>query len=98
MQEKLENGVDKGKWFEAFLTDLSKAFDCLSQELLIAKLRPYGFDLPALKRIQNYLSNGKQRTKINQRIAHGTRLYLEYHKDLFPFLYYLIFFCAMYFG
>ena len=65
MLEKLENGVDKGKCFEAFLTDLCKAFDCLSHKLLIAKLHPYGFDLPALKRIQNYLSNRKQRTKIN---------------------------------
>ena len=65
MQEKLENGVDKGKWFEAFLTDLSKAFDCLSHELLIAKLHPYGFDLPALELIQSYLSDRKQRTNID---------------------------------
>ena len=48
------------------ITDrLSKAFDYLSHELLIAKLHAYGFDLPALKLIQSYLSNRKQRTKIN---------------------------------
>ena len=47
------------------LTDLSKAFDCLSHELLIAKLGAYGFDKLALKFIYNYLKHRKQRTKVN---------------------------------
>ena len=51
--------------FGALLTDLSKAFDCLDHELLIAKLNAYGFSLTALKLVPNYLSNSKQRTKIN---------------------------------
>ena len=34
--EKWKNAVDKGKIFGALLTDLSKAFDCLNLELLIA--------------------------------------------------------------
>ena len=46
--EKWKNYIDKGKVFGALLTDLSKAFDCLDHELLIAKLNPYGFNLPAL--------------------------------------------------
>ena len=49
----------------ALLTDLSKASDCISHQLLIAKLHAYGFDLPALKLIKSYLPNRKQRTKIN---------------------------------
>ena len=65
MLEKSKNAVDKGKCFRALLTDLSKSFDCLSHELLIAKLHAYGFNLPALKLIQSYLSNRKQRTNIN---------------------------------
>ena len=65
MIEKWENTVDNEKCFKALLADLSKAFDCLSHKLLIAKLHVYGFDLPALKLIQSYLSNRKQRTKIN---------------------------------
>ena len=65
MLEKWKNAVDKGKCFGALLTDLSKAFDCLSHELLIAKLHAYDFELSALKLIQSYLSNRKQRTKIN---------------------------------
>ena len=51
--------------FGALLTDLSKALDCLDHELLIAKLNAYGFSLTALKLVHNYLSNRKQRTKIN---------------------------------
>ena len=48
------------------MTDLSKAFDCLSHELIISKLNAYGFSLPALKLMQSYLTERKQRTKINK--------------------------------
>ena len=65
MLEKWKNAVDKGKVFGALLTDLSKAFDCLPHELIIAKLNAYGFNLPALKLMHSYLSHRKQRTKVN---------------------------------
>ena len=47
------------------MKDLSKSFDCLSHELLIAKLDAYGFDKRSLVLIYNYLSNRKQRVKID---------------------------------
>ena len=65
MLEKWKRSVDNSKMFGALLTDLSKAFDCLDHELVIAKLNAYGFSLTALKLVHNYLSNRKQRTKIN---------------------------------
>ena len=49
----------------ALLTDLSKAFDCIDHELLIAKLHVYHFDNDAVKFIYSYLKGRKQRTKIN---------------------------------
>ena len=51
--------------FGVLLTDLSEAFDCFDHELLIAKLKTYGFSLTALKLVHNYLSNRKKWTKIN---------------------------------
>ena len=62
--EKWKRPVDGGKVFGALLTDLSKAFDYLDHELLRAKFNAYGFSLSALRLINNYLSNRKQRTRI----------------------------------
>ena len=57
--------IDRGKVFGAVLTDLSKAFDCLNHDFLIAKLNAYGFSLPALRLIHDYLLNRKLRTRIS---------------------------------
>ena len=42
------------------LTDLSKAFDCITHDLYIAKLATYGFSDTALRCIYSYLINRKQ--------------------------------------
>ena len=65
MLEKWKPAVDNKKNFGALLPDLSKVIDCLPHDLLLAKLNAYGFSLPALRLLQRYLSNRKQRTKIN---------------------------------
>ena len=46
------------------LMGLSKAYDCISHELLIAKLECYRLNEISLKLILNCLSHRKQRTKI----------------------------------
>ena len=51
--------------FGALLTNLSKAFECLNHERLTVKLNAFGFTLPALKLIHSYLSNRKQRVRVN---------------------------------
>ena len=56
MLEKLKSSVDKDRVFGVLLTDLSRAFDYLGHELLIAKLNAYDFSLPALRLIHCYLS------------------------------------------
>ena len=43
--------------------DLSKAFDTINHELLIAKLHAYDFENSALKLLLHYLSNRWKRTK-----------------------------------
>ena len=65
MLEKWKRAADNGKIFGILLTDLSKAFDFLSHELLLAKLHAYGFSISALRLIYSYIANRKQRTKIN---------------------------------
>ena len=44
--------------------DLSKAFDAINHELLIAKLYAYRLNKESLELILDYLSNRWQRTKI----------------------------------
>ena len=64
--EKWTSATAKGKFFGALLTDVSKAFDCLPHELLIAKLHAYGFSLAELRLARSYLSNIKQSALINE--------------------------------
>ena len=64
MIDNWKQAVDNNKVFGAFFTDLTKAFDCICHDLIVAKLNAYGLYLPALKMIQDYLQNQKQRTKI----------------------------------
>ena len=66
MIEKWKKVVDNGGAFGALLTDLSKAFDCIPHDLIIAKLKAYGFQTDALRFVYDYLSNRKQRVKLNK--------------------------------
>ena len=65
MLEKWKRALDNGKIAGELLTDLSKAFDCINHELLIAKLHAYGLDYTSLVYIHSYLTYRKQRTKVN---------------------------------
>ena len=65
MIEKWRACLDKNGKAGVLLTDLSKAFDCLVHDLLIAKLDAYGFDYLSLKLIYSYLSDRLQRVRIN---------------------------------
>ena len=61
----MEKALDNKLCVGAVLTDLSKAFDCINHELLIAKLEAYGFLKSSLNFVYNYLSKRYQRTKVN---------------------------------
>ena len=65
MVETLKKSLDNSGVGGMLLTDLSKAFDCLRHDLLIAKLAAYGFDQPSLCFIFSYLSGRTWRTKVN---------------------------------
>ena len=63
--EYLRESVDLGNYAACVLMDLSKAFDSLPHDLIIAKLNAYGCSLSSCTYIKSYLSNRQQRVKIN---------------------------------
>ena len=101
--EKWRRYLDKSEKAGVLLTDLSKAFDCLWHDLLIAKLHAYGFDYLSLKLIHSYLSDRFQRVRINASYSSWMRIIFGvpqgsilgppffniYSIDLFLFMLYL---------
>ena len=65
MIEMWRKRLDEGKMAGPILTNPSKAFYCISHDLLIAKLDTYGFDKTSLMFVYDYLKNRAQRTKVN---------------------------------
>ena len=63
--EKLKKSLDNSGVGGMLLTDLSKTFGYLRNDLLIAKLAAYGFDQRSLSFIFSYLSDRIKRTKVN---------------------------------
>ena len=98
MFEKWKRAVDNGKVFGLLLTDLSKAFDYLSHELLLAKLHVYGFSFSALRLILSYLTNRKQRTKVNSSYSSWEEILFGVPQgSILGFLLFNIFLCDMFF-
>ena len=56
--------LDNKEIIGVILCDLSKAFDTLPHDLLIAKLEAYGFSYDSPPLIYDYLTNRKQRCKV----------------------------------
>ena len=58
--------LDSQHYVGAVLMDLSKAFDCLPHDLIMAKLKAYGLSTGACEFLNGYLSDRRQRVKIGQ--------------------------------
>ena len=97
MLETKKKGGDNKKAFGGLLKDLSEAFDCLSNDLLIAKLHAYGLDLASLNIPQDYFTNRKQRTKVNLFCSYWEKILSGVPQDsiLGPLLF-NIFMCDMF--
>ena len=95
--EKWKFCNDKCKSFVALFTDLSKAFDCLSHDLLIAKIHAYGFECISPKLVYSYVKERKQRTKIGTSISFRSDLLFEVPQgsNLGPILF-NIFLCGLF--
>ena len=64
MIEKIRKIRNSKGVFAAVLTDLSKDFDCISHDPLLAKLHAYSFDKISLTFTHAYLSQRLQKTKV----------------------------------
>ena len=69
MLQKWQKVVDKGEYVSALFMDLSKAFDTINHDLLLAKLKAYGFSLNAVKLMYSYLKSRKQQFQINDKFS-----------------------------
>ena len=66
--------LDKQGFAGALLMDLSKTFDTINHELLIAKLQAYAFSTDAFKFLLSYLQDKCQSVKINTTFSSWTQL------------------------
>ena len=79
------------------MTDLSKAFDCLSHEFLLTKRLAYGFSIAELRLNHTYLTNRKQIIKVNLSYSWEENLFgVPQVPILWPLLF-NIFFCDLFF-
>ena len=67
--ENWKNALDRKGFGGNVLMDLSKAFDTLDHELLIAKLHAYGFQKSSLRFLHSYLCNRWHRTKVDTKFS-----------------------------
>ena len=74
MIERWKMSLDNYGFAGGILVDLSKAFDTINHELLIAKLHAYGFSIDALEILFDYLSDRWQRTKINTSFSSWSKI------------------------
>jgi hypothetical protein len=62
--EDWKTALDKNQYVAAILMDLSKAFDCLSHDILLCKLSAYGLSPKSVELLRNYLTGRKQQIKL----------------------------------
>ena len=65
MLQNFKEALAKGNSVTAIFIDVSRAFDTLNHDLLIAKLEAYGFSAKSLSYIHSYLNTRLQKTNVN---------------------------------
>ena len=73
---KIKKSLDQGGEYAALLMDLSKAFDCLLHDLIIAKLHTYEFGKAPLRLMHNELEDTYHRVKIKN--SYSLRSLIKY--------------------
>ena len=74
--ETCKKVLDTKGYGGAVLMDLSKAFDTINYDLILAELYEYGFTNKSLKLVKSYLTNRWQRAKVNISFSSWSELLL----------------------
>ena len=83
MENRIES-LNEGANYGALLTDLSKVFDCIMHDLLMATFNAYGFDSDSLNFVCNYLLGLQQRITIKSSFSTLSRIeYVLLQRSMF---------------
>ena len=67
--DRIINEMDQNRYPVNIFMDLSKAFDTLNHNILLDKLKHYGFQGTSLELLRSYLSNRKQFVEYNDFVS-----------------------------
>ena len=68
MLAKWKRGIDNGAFVSDLFMNLSKAFDTINHDFMLAKLKAYGFSNNALDLMHSYIKNKKQNVQSNNKL------------------------------
>ena len=69
MLKKWKRGIDNGGHVSTLFIDLSKTFNTINHDLMLAKLKAYRLSTNALSHMHSYLNNRKQKFQINNKFS-----------------------------
>ena len=87
LTEQWKEDLDKHNIIGTIAIDLSKAFDCLSHDFILEKLKFYGLSDLALSLMRSYLSSRYQRVKLSdtfstwQEVSRGVQCRIVNYAD-----------------
>ena len=87
MPESWKVRLNNGSKVAVIIVDLSKAFNSLNHELLLAKLKAYGLDSKSVTFMKSYLTNRPQRCKINNSFSEWGKVLVPQGSILGPLLF-----------
>ena len=84
MYDTWVEAVSRGEMAGVAMIDQSAAFDCVDHDILVAKLKFYGFDEDALAWMTNYLSGRKQSCRVAGALSGKRCTITQYYKFTKP--------------
>ena len=91
MLKKWKSALCKWENICILFMDLSKAFDKINLDLLLAKLKAYGSSIKALDLMCSYLKNRRQPVQISNNFSLAKKVHADVPRVPFMDLFYLVY-------